>query len=885
MFGGEIVLARAAASGDDLGGLLHPGVRGFFSNGGRRCWIVRVASASAQTALFPLADLLLARRADASAPWRLEPALIAARSPGSWADGLTVATRLDVQSIQIRPAGAYDGSLLNVDVLGPPALAVRTGDLLRFVVDGDRIVHARIDGLDPPVSEPGGRLRRRLNVRGFCALYASAPVSPSAIVSHVAYFEPTGDGGAQVEHRVVAQGDWVDERLSLRCRLPAGRVPRRGAVLHVRFADDTLSWFQVADSVLAQTGDADGSVVVEMSGRLWNDDGGGGWQHALEHWIGDRGERSVQWLRLGLRAGDGGQPDFTLDGIGMAAPADAQSADLGIATLPDDQRFFGPAGDAAAEDPVSHAFELTRRDSFGRLTRRFPLASLPAEGELMLIPLGDEQEFGPGLGAVGIDRPRLARDGLDDFSWRLFAEPLLVDPGSDTIADQAEALRLFDSKLRTLRGMHAAFGSDNAGVVDEPTLLAIPDAVHPGWQPATSPRPAWTELAPPVLEPAPPCDCHFSDCALTPLAAPRFVRGSDPDAEGSFLLQWTEPEPGGRYELQEASDAGFSAAAALYNGSIPRFAVIGKRPGSQFYRVRAAIGLRQSAWSPAVEVCVGLSGYEARPWQPDDLLAIHRLMLRTAAGRGDLLAVLGLPRHYRFSDAVAHASALRDPGGIEDPPVTPRRIGADELRALSHGALYHPWLLTRRVDNVVASPPDGAVCGQLAAGAIERGAWAAVANQPLRDVVALSATATRDDRQNLIDAQVNLALSAPHGFVVSTADTLTPEADWRPVNVRRLMTLLRRVALRRGATYVFEPNGATLRRTVERGFEALLNELFRRGAFAGANAQAAYRVDVGDDLNTPQRTDLGPVPGRSEGGAGAAADVPHRPPGAHRRAL
>ena len=335
------------------------------------------------------------------------------------------------------------------------------------------------------------------------------------------------------------------------------------------------------------------------------------------------------------------------------------------------------------------------------------------------------------------------------------------------------------------------------------------------------------------------------------------MRGSDPDADGSFLLQWTGPDPGVQDQLQEASAAAFAAPTPLYIGSIPRFAVMDKRPGSQFYRVRAVIGSRVSAWSPAVEVGVGVNGYEARDWRPDDLLAIHRLMLRTAAGRGDLLAVLGLPRHHQFSDAVAHASALRDSGGVADSLSIPRPIGNDEERALSHGALYHPWLLTRRVDGVVESPPDGAVCGQLAVGALERGAWAAVANQPLRDVVALSAAASRDDRENLLEAQVNLVRGAPHGFVLSTADTLTPAADWRPVNVRRLMTLLRRVALRRGAAYVFEPNGATLRRTVERGFEAVMDELFRRGAFAGATAQAAYRVDVGEDLNTPQRNDVG----------------------------
>jgi hypothetical protein len=481
---------------------------------------------------------------------------------------------------------------------------------------------------------------------------------------------------------------------------------------------------------------------------------------------------------------------------------------------------------------------------------------LVAGGEMMLIPLGDEQEFGTGLGAIGIDRPKLERDGLSEFSWRLFAEPLLAGHGTDTLADQAEALRFLDPPLRTLRGMHAAFGSGNAAVVDEPTLLAIPDAVHAGWQLPANPQPAWTELAALAAADLPACDCDFIDCAMSALAPPHFVPGAEPDAQGSFTLQWTQPEAGVSYTLQEASDATFAAATLCYSGSAQRLSVIGKKPGSQFYRVRASIGARLSRYSAAVEIHVGRCDYETRPWQTAELLAIHRLMLRTAAGRGDMLAVLGLPQHYRFSDAVAHASALRDAAAF-DASALVRPIGSDELRALSHGALYHPWLLTQRVERVIASPPDGAVCGQFAASAMDRGAWAAVANQPLRDVVALTAAAAADDRQNLLDAQVNLVSSSANGFVLASADTLTPEADWRPINVRRLMTLLRRLALRRGTTYVFEPNGAALRRTLERGFEAVLNELFRRGAFAGANAQAAYRVEVGDDINTAQRNELG----------------------------
>jgi phage tail sheath protein FI len=65
------------------------------------------------------------------------------------------------------------------------------------------------------------------------------------------------------------------------------------------------------------------------------------------------------------------------------------------------------------------------------------------------------------------------------------------------------------------------------------------------------------------------------------------------------------------------------------------------------------------------------------------------------------------------------------------------------------------------------------------------------------------------------------------------------------------------VALQRGAAYVFEPNGPALQRTVERAFNALLDGLFQRGAFAGRNVNEAFQVVVGEELNTPQRFDAG----------------------------
>jgi hypothetical protein len=866
VFGHEIVLAREAASGEPVRGLLHASVRAFFSHGGQRCWVVRVAGAAAQVNRFALPDLLVAWRPGAQARWRFRPAQIGARCAGSWSDGLRVATRVQVQSLRVRLAGGYDDGALPLDVIGAPGLALRTGELLRWPIDGGMLVHGRIAELDAPRADGQGTLQRRLRLRGLCALRAvhgDADDSPPARVRQIGLFVPS-EIGAQVERRIPAQGGWDDaRRLAITCSVPLRLLPEAGSVLRVRFVPGTAPAWMVVDTVVAtDVTAADGGVALRLTGRAFAA-GVPGWRTRIDDWARPAGERSMQWLRLDLRARLGAEADDTLERLGMGAPVDPRDAGLNLATLPDDASFFATEGAADPAGRVAAAFELTRRDAFGRLARRFPLASLPLAGEVMVLPLGDPAEFGNGLAAAPSKLPPLQRDGLADFSWTLFAEPLLAQDGADTLADHAQALRDLEAERRGsagkpppgLRGMHAAFGGVVTAVVDEPTLLALPDAGQSGWQSAADGQSPWTELpAPPAAEAVD--EGAFEDCALTPLAAPAFVRGADPDAAGNFTLQWTEPEPGASYTLEEASDRSFGNATTVFAGTLRRFAILGKPAGLQCYRVRARLGARLSPWSRAVEIRIGATGYVTRPWSGDDLLAVHRLMLRTAAGRGDLLAVLGLPRHFDADAAIAHANALRDPdaAAVGD---APRPIGADEERALSHGALYHPWLFTRRVDAVVAAPPEGAVCGQLAASARSRGAWIAVANQPLRDVVEVGAGATREQRQQLLEAQVNLVRSLPHGFVATTAETLSPDADWRPVNVRRLMILLRRLALRRGAAYVFEPNGATLRRTVERGFEAVLDDLFRRGAFAGADARSAYRIEVGDEVNTPQRHDLG----------------------------
>jgi phage tail sheath protein FI len=90
-----------------------------------------------------------------------------------------------------------------------------------------------------------------------------------------------------------------------------------------------------------------------------------------------------------------------------------------------------------------------------------------------------------------------------------------------------------------------------------------------------------------------------------------------------------------------------------------------------------------------------------------------------------------------------------------------------------------------------------------------------------------------------------------------SADTLSREVDVRPINVRRLLILLRRLSLRVGATYVFEPNDDSFRRLVQRGFEAVLERMFERGAFAGSTPATSYQVITDESINSRTSVDQG----------------------------
>jgi hypothetical protein len=868
VFGTGLVLARESASGTTVSGLLHPAVRGFFSQGGRRCWVLRVAGATARSSRFALPSMLAVSSTCASGPSRIEPATLLARSPGSGGDAVKVATRITATrlSASLMPTSAGQPPALRI--ANAPTGLLRAGDVLRIATD-DGLLHTRIASV-VAMSDPHapGDAAQRVVLGRTVALQPLEAASPSPWPSGVALpaledFEPPVTPPALT---APSASEWLnDGRLSIGMRVPLQRLPQRGEVLGLAFGissspsggSATDAWMPIEDVDITGPVDLDGQIDVTLVGIPWQvfDAACSVRSAALVH--GNAGY-AVELLRLDLRTQSTPDDRALLIGLSLASHDEPTTLANSVCDLPGDERVF--SRDATSTDPGPAVAAAVQRDALGRLHSRFPLASESVDGERLVIPLGDLSEFDGQLGTLPDPLTALERDGLTSFGWSLFGEATLAAQATDELADAAEALASAGRVPQPLRGMHAAFGGDPPTFADQPTLLAVPDAVHAGWQKAAQPASPWTEL-PPLNEPPHPCaEEAFKDCAAAPLPRPHFVRGADPLPDGRYTLYWTEPIAGASYELQEAPDAGFATAVTIYQGKSARLDAIGAS-GESYYRVRALDGLRISPWSAPVRIDIGVQGYETLPWHPAHLLAIHRLMLRTAAARGDMLAVLALPEAFDAAQAIAYTTALRSTRGDVDPrPAWPSPIGSNETRALSHGAVHHPWLMIRRDDRVVWFPPDGSACGQLAASALERGAWIAVANKPLRDVVALGLLGMRptsSQRQQLLDAQVNLLRSAPVGFIASTADTLSSEAEWRPINVRRLMSLLRRLALQRGVTYVFEPNGAALRRTVERSFAAMLDDLFRRGAFSGARPELAYRVNVGAEINTPQRRDAG----------------------------
>lgn len=941
VFGGEVALAWDRERGERVTAHLATTVRAFFRNGGRRCWVVRVAGRRARANLLPVPGLLRVRANGGAAP-----AYACARSAGSWSDSLETSAALLTRSVVV----TRFGSPFDFDLEAAAQDEIREGDLLRLTFGESYVllvVVRRVVPLAPQGSAgspPGSQDRPRVRVVGGFAQWFRVPhKQPVPQNGRARVLTVTGRRAAA---EVEAPDDWRHGR-TVRLLLSSGAsdAPAVGSFVHARFGRRQL--WQRAERVRALGRDDEtGEERVEVTGEaLW-------WQRRppKDPW----GESSPPAGRLPVcerllfellvRRGDG--PPVRLSGLAFSSLHERFWG-----ALPTDEELYEEAqpGADTSRGELRRAAANPRFPLAGRGRQRTNSVFLP----VVMSPVA-EDFLGPWRRAGDA----LVRDGLAGFGSGLFLDPDLAETGTEDLLTRADFLRFQSPRPRSLRGIHAALS------VEEATIVAVPDAVHRGWRQATDdalkqpepskplPHPEWWDYLDcdprPEIDPeAEPERGHFLDCRLREIARPK-LEGTEPDSHGSIVLTWSsavdqrtftleesaspdwrgaakvyeggearavlrgrdpkqklfyrvraevagivsdwveleghfeEPdEEGARdltltwetplpaaYVLEESSAPDWSNAQVIYRGLDNSLPVYGRGVGTYYYRVRAEVGPLTSDWSDGVAARVapgaGWLVKAGKDYSPEPLLEVQCALLRVCAARGDLFAILSLPEHYREERAIRHAASIRPPSTLTQAndtaggPIAPIRYG--ETRALSFGALYHPWLVSRedeRARTLARQPPDGAAAGVLARRALGRGAWIAPANEPLNGVVALAPPLPESARADLQEAQVNLFRQEPRGFLSLSADTLSTDEDLRPIGVRRLLMLLRRLALRLGATYVFEPNGDAFRRLVKRGFEGMLGDMFSRGAFAGATPETSFRVVTNSELNTPQLADQG----------------------------
>jgi len=634
--------------------------------------------------------------------------------------------------------------------------------------------------------------------------------------------------------------------------------------------------------------------------------------------------------------------------------------------LPDDDRLY-----EAADGRAVHTYSKGTENLLNELASpRFPLAAQEESVNWHYFPhnMGlflqlDQQrnaEFSVESGG------RLQREGLEYYDAQLFVDPRLQDQQGDALGGEAKSLAYLteSANSRKLRGLH------NLLLLDEVSLLSVPDAVHRSWSAVPPDLPAMLE--PPVLDsvtevdpvdhyliswsqsaiaegiesytlewsvdpefaepsritvvgqmlpdsgvpleltPEPPLETVLKLSPRCPeivyfriraeghgnvsvwsnnkahtIPARDFLACQSVQPEGLELILTSEepasPDSGAYlswhfsklvpavidyFQVQRSSDPLFLQTEVIFNGLSGSPAVdlvvtgspeaylfsVGKKLNStHYYRVRAVGEDTVGPWSNTLILWPeNLTDAVLNPvndFTNSNVLALHRAMIRCCYARGDLFGVLSLPAHYQVQDVVDHY-ALLAPGGpavesgvseFSDARVPPLSVA--EKPALSHAALYYPW---------VFSPSESS-----GHSAISTGAWSAPANLPITEVLALNTVISDTCWARLNNSRVNVIRKSPNGFVTLSTNTLSGDSEFSEINVRRLISLLRRLVLREGNRYVFEPHSASFQERVQQHFETIFAGLFNRGAFSGATASQAYRVVSDTSVNTVASMEAG----------------------------
>lgn len=852
-FGGDVSLARSSDDGAPTTACLPASVRAFFANGGRRCWVVRLARTAAHEARwnrytnravfaddmaasneYVVSGMLCCQRGSVAGASVLRAASLEASSVGSWSDAMQASARCLQMPFVAKNLSVLPPFGFQFDDPG----GLRAGEMIELCEAGETIRHfAKI------MRSQAGKIMALwcMSIERPIVPAGPSTIGTARIVGYEQIFGATLSGGdklaitLETESRQLQDSKWLrfTDTLGATMWMQVDRIDRAIAY--------GTAWRKIPPAVPA--GDFSARrLSVDIAARL------GGAEHiAAGLNPGLTGAQSVHALVSDDEACAGHDKRRARTSFPLCATALER----------------GKASDAAAA--IGNASFEAMAALFG--TPAFTTAHHAALCHAWL-PVGIGPAFDSVASANPVERDALQRDGLSRFDDSLFFDPAFAVASAGQIAPLIEQVR--DMQEEALSGIHAGLDTPDHGF-GIASIFAVPDASQPGWQLAPdaglagAPKPGAPDQADwydhgggcaakkpeaKVAERDAPDSSRFIDCATRLVTAPVLTGPARAGRDGRFLLQWSGGPPSATFVLEEATNADFRGAVEIQRGAETERLVTQLKDGSYYYRLHALAGGNVSAYS-AIGVVVQASCYVAIPADSALLQRLHVAMMRMAGGTADLFALLSMPSGFDAKTAIQYSAKLRT---ISDGFGGPQVLGHNEERTLSYAALYHPWIWYRTdrkdrrdASTLALSAPEGFLAGQMAASAISRGAWIAPANDLIDDMVGLSPVLPESAQLDLYNARINLVRRDPRGFVLLDADTLSAEPEWRQINVRRLMILLRRLALQRGQAYVFEPNGDVMRRAVERDLTFALDGMQRRGAFAGKTSAQSFRIaaDIG----------------------------------------
>ena len=206
----------------------------------------------------------------------------------------------------------------------------------------------------------------------------------------------------------------------------------------------------------------------------------------------------------------------------------------------------------------------------------------------------------------------------------------------------------------------------------------------------------------------------------------------------------------------------------------------------------------------------------------------------------------------------------------------------------SHAAIYYPWVTTYDVVTGRSQqfPPSGYVAGIYARNDVERGVHKAPANETVSLAVGFESSVNTAQQEMLNPLGVNcLRLLEGRGRRVWGARTMTSDPEWKYVNVRRYFAFLE-ASIDRGTQWaVFEPNGPLLWDNVRRTIEDFLINEYAGGRLLGDEARGgvlrALRP-LDHDAERPGQRSAHLSHRRRAPAARRVRHLPHRPEDARR---